>query len=89
MSGGYDGQFGFTDRIEFSSTMDELSTWRKEKQRAELQEQVDAYIRDGGTIQVMPYSPIQEILARVGRWVPMGDDDEGKLIGGEGDTYED
>ena len=64
MSGSYDGQFGFTDRIEFSSTMDERSALRKDKQRAELQAQVDAYIKDGGTIQVMPYSPIQELPAR-------------------------
>lgn len=70
----------FTDRIEFATA---LTTRQCDKEclEAELKADIEAFLAKGGEIETVPYDPVEEICARVGRWEPLGQvDDELAVI---------
>jgi hypothetical protein len=65
----------FTDRIEFASA---LMTRQCDKAclEEELKADIEAFLAKGGTIEQVPYDPVEEICARVGHWEPLGSIDD-------------
>ena len=65
----------FTDRIEFATA---LTTRECDKEclEAELKADIEAFLARGGTVEHVPYDPVEEICARIGRWEPLGQTDD-------------
>lgn len=74
----------FTDRIEFATALMTRECDR-ECLEAELKADIAAFLAKGGTIEQVPYDPVEEICARVGRWEPLGQIDDELSLGYEFD----
>ena len=61
------------DRIEFSSyEFDDVLGMSKPEWREKLAADTEAFLQAGGVIEQIPYNPVAEIAARVGRWSALG-----------------
>ena len=54
---------------------DDVCGMSKAEWRAKLAADTETFIANGGEIEYLPYDPLPEIMARVGRWEPMGRDE--------------
>ena len=65
----------YNDRIEFATA---LTTRECDKQclEDELKADIAAFLARGGTVEQVPYDPVEEICARVGHWEPLGQVDD-------------
>jgi len=54
---------------------DDVCGMNKAEWRAKLAADTETFIANGGEIEYLPYDPLPEIMARVGRWEPMGRDE--------------
>ena len=51
---------------------DDVCGLSKAQWREKLAADTETFLADGGEIEYLPYDPIPEITARVGRWQAMG-----------------
>lgn len=51
---------------------DDVLGMSKAQWREKLAADTEQFLADGGEIEVLPYDPTQEIMARVGQWQSMG-----------------
>jgi len=51
---------------------DDVLGMSKAQWREKLATDTEKFLADGGEIEVLPYDPTQEIMARVGQWQSMG-----------------
>ena len=51
---------------------DDVCGMSKAQWREKLKADTDTFVANGGEIEVLPYDPMPEIMARVGRWQAMG-----------------
>ena len=51
---------------------DDVCGLSKAQWREKLAADTEKFLADGGEIEVLPYDPKPEIMARVGRWQSMG-----------------
>lgn len=73
------------DRIEFSSyEFDDVLGMSKAEWREKIAADTEAFLQAGGVIEELPYNPLAEIAARVGRWSPLGTEELDDLVE---DTY--
>lgn len=54
---------------------DDILGMSKAQWREKLKEDTQTYLDNGGEITYLPYDPVPEILARVGRWQAQGRDE--------------
>ena len=54
---------------------DDVCGMSKAEWREKLAADTETFIANGGEIEYLPYDPLPEIMARVGRWEPMGRDE--------------
>ena len=54
---------------------DDVLGLTKAQWREKLAKDTEQFLAEGGEIEYLPYDPLPEIMARVGRWEPMGRDE--------------
>jgi len=54
---------------------DDVCGMSKAEWREKLAADTETFLANGGEIEYLPYDPLPEIMARVGRWEPMGRDE--------------
>jgi hypothetical protein len=64
------------ERLEFSNYYeDDVLGMSKAQWREKLAADTETFLANGGEVEYLPYDPLPEIMARVGRWEPMGRDE--------------
>jgi hypothetical protein len=59
---------------------DDVCGLNKTQWREKIAKDTEQFLADGGEIEYLPYDPMPEIMARVGRWQAMGQTEMDEML---------